>query len=86
MRCYFVDNRIDETTATFLAKARIPNPDGTLLPGEYVKLKMIVDRIEDAVVVPGPAVTETEAVRSVYIVDDHSKVAIPSRRGRLDFA
>jgi membrane fusion protein (multidrug efflux system) len=48
--CYFVDNRVDETTATFLAKARIPNPAGTLLPGEYVKLKMIVDRVEDAVV------------------------------------
>jgi membrane fusion protein (multidrug efflux system) len=75
-KCYFVDNRIDETTSTFLAKARIPNPAGTLLPGEYVKLKMVVDRIEDAVVVPAPAVTETEAGPAVYIVDGQGKVAI----------
>jgi membrane fusion protein (multidrug efflux system) len=73
---YFVDNRVDETTATFLAKARIPNPSGTLLPGEYVKLKMIVDRIEDAVVVPAPAVMETEAGPVVYVVDGHGKVEI----------
>jgi membrane fusion protein (multidrug efflux system) len=75
-RGYFVDNRIDETTSTFLAKARIPNLTGTLLPGEYVKLKMIVDRIEDAVVVPAPAVAETEAGQVVYVVDDRGKVAI----------
>jgi membrane fusion protein (multidrug efflux system) len=75
-KCYFVDNRVDETTATFLAKARIPNPAGTLLPGEYVKLKMVVDRIEGAVVVPAPAVAETEAGPAVYIVDGQGKVAI----------
>jgi membrane fusion protein (multidrug efflux system) len=75
-KCYFVDNRVDETTSTFLAKARIPNPAGTLLPGEYVKLRMVIDRLEDAVVVPAPAVTETEAGPAVYIVDDQGKVAI----------
>ncbi len=74
--CYFVDNRVEETTSTFLAKARIPNPAGTLLPGEYVKLKMVIDRIEDAIVVPAPAVTETEAGPVVYIVDGDGKVAI----------
>jgi membrane fusion protein (multidrug efflux system) len=75
-KCYFVDNRVEETTATFLAKARIPNPAGTLLPGEYVKLRLIVDRLENAVVVPAPAVTETEAGPVVYIVDTDGKVAI----------
>ena len=32
-RCYFIDNTVDEMTSTFLAKARMPNPGGTLLPG-----------------------------------------------------
>ena len=31
---------------------RSPTPGGTLLPGEYVKVRMVVDRLEDAVVVP----------------------------------
>jgi membrane fusion protein (multidrug efflux system) len=74
--CYFIDNIVDETTSTFLAKARMPNPGGTLLPGEYVKLRLVVDRIETAVVVPAPAVIETEAGPTVYIVDGQGKVAI----------
>ena len=74
--CYFIDNTIDETTSTFLAKARMPNPSGALLPGEYVKLRLVVDRLEDAVVVPAPAVMETELGPSVYLVDAAGKVAI----------
>ncbi len=75
-RCYFIDNRIDETTSTFLAKATVPNPSGSLLPGEYVKLRMIVDRLDNAVVVPAPAVMETDIGPVVYIVDKEGKVAI----------
>jgi membrane fusion protein (multidrug efflux system) len=74
--CYFIDNFVDETTSTFLAKARMPNPGGTLLPGEYVKLRLVVDRLENAVVVPAPAVMETETGPAVYIVDAQGKVAI----------
>lgn len=74
--CYFIDNHIDETTSTFLSKARIPNPTGTLLPGEYVKLELKVDDLKDVVVVPASAVMETEAGPVVYIVDAEGKVAI----------
>ncbi|WZO98995.1 efflux RND transporter periplasmic adaptor subunit [Isosphaeraceae bacterium EP7] len=74
--CDFIDNTIDETTSTFLAKARMPNPGGTLLPGEYVKLRMVVDHLADAVVVPSPAVSETDSGPVVYIVDAGGKVAV----------
>lgn len=73
--CYFIDNVIDETTSTFLAKARMPNPGGTLLPGEYVKLRLVVDQLDDAVVVPAPSVMETETGPVVHVVDERGKVA-----------
>ena len=75
-RCYFIDNTIDATTSTFLAKARMPNPNATLLPGEYVKLQLVVDQLDNAVVVPATAVMETEVGPAVYIVDKQGKVAI----------
>jgi len=77
-RCYFIDNAVEETTSTFLAKARIPNPDGSLLPGDYVKVRMVVDRLENTVVVPSSSVMETDSGPVVYVVDDQSKVAIRS--------
>jgi membrane fusion protein, multidrug efflux system len=75
-RCFFIDNTVDETTSTFLVKAQIPNPSGKLLPGEYVKVRMVVDRLENAVVVPGPSVVESESGTIVHIVDAQGKVAV----------
>jgi membrane fusion protein (multidrug efflux system) len=75
-RGYFIDNKVDETTSTFLVKARFPNPGGKLLPGEYVKVRMTVDRLEDAVVVPAPSVVETDSGTIVHVVDAEGKVAI----------
>jgi RND family efflux transporter MFP subunit len=74
--CFFIDNTIDKTTSTFLVKASIPNPKGSLLPGEYVKLRLIVDQIDNGVVVPEQAVSETQPGSVVYIVDKAGKVAI----------
>jgi membrane fusion protein (multidrug efflux system) len=73
--CYFIDNSVDPTTSTFLVKARFPNPEATLLPGDYVKLRIVVDTIENAVVVPEQAVMETQAGPVVYAVD-RGKVAV----------
>jgi membrane fusion protein (multidrug efflux system) len=75
-RCFFIDNTVDETTSTFLVKARIPNPGGKLLPGDYVKVRMEVDRLEDAVVVPAPSVVESDSGTIVHIVDAGGKVAV----------
>ncbi|WP_165232468.1 efflux RND transporter periplasmic adaptor subunit [Aquisphaera insulae] len=75
-RCYFIDNNVDETTSTFLAKARIPNPGGKLLPGEYVKVRMTVDELKDVVVVPAPAVVESDTGTIVHVVDKDGKVAV----------
>jgi len=75
-KAYFIDNRVDETTSTFLAKAEVPNPGGKLLPGEYVKVRMTIDRLKYVVVVPAPSVVEADTGTVVHIVDKDGKVAI----------
>jgi RND family efflux transporter MFP subunit len=75
-KAFFIDNAIDPTTSTFLVKAEIPNPDMTLLPGEYVKLDMVVGDVPDALVVPEQAVIETQGGEMVYVVDDQGTVGI----------
>jgi membrane fusion protein (multidrug efflux system) len=74
---FFIDNTVDETTSTFLFKARIPNPGGKLLPGEYVKVRMVIDQLEGAVVVPAPSVVESgDSGALVHVVDEEGKVAV----------
>ncbi|WP_240907284.1 efflux RND transporter periplasmic adaptor subunit [Paludisphaera rhizosphaerae] len=80
---YFIDNFIEETTSTFLSRARIPNPNNSLLPGEYVKLRIEIEQLKDVVVVPAQAVMETESGPVVYIADKENKVAIQSVRAGM---
>lgn len=73
---YFYDNVIDPTTSTFLVKVKVPNPEGTLLPGEYLRLETTLGELNDAIVVPQEAVMETQAGPVVYVLDEAGKVAI----------
>ncbi len=74
-RVFFIDNRIDPTTSTFLVKASVPNPQQTLLPGEYVQIEVRIGEQAGAVVVPEQAVIETQAGPTVYVVNDQNVVA-----------
>jgi RND family efflux transporter MFP subunit len=73
---FFLDNKIDSTTSTFLVKGEVPNPRKTLLPGEYVKLGLVVGTLKGVVVLPEQAVMETQGGQMVYTVDKDDKVGI----------
>ncbi len=73
-KVFFIDNTVDSTTSTFLVRAEVPNPDGSLLPGEYIRAEMTVGEFEGAVVVPEQAVVEGQEVRRVFVVNDQNKV------------
>jgi RND family efflux transporter MFP subunit len=70
----FLDNSVDPTTSTVLIKAKVPNPDQTLLPGEYVKVDMNIGDYAGAVVIPETAVEEAQEGSRVLFVDDQNKV------------
>lgn len=71
-----IDNTIDSTTSTVKVQAEVPNPEKSLLPGEYVKGDVKVGEARDVVVVPEQAVIETQAGPRVYTVDGQGKVAV----------
>jgi membrane fusion protein, multidrug efflux system len=50
-----VDNQIDQLTSTIRLKARFPNTDARLWPGEFVRVRAQVDAKEDVVTIPAPA-------------------------------
>ena len=84
-KAFFIDNRIDPTTSTFLVKASVPNPQKTLLPGEYVLVTMTVGLIKGAVVVPEQAVFETQGGSAVYVVGNGNTVEVARIRGETTY-
>ncbi len=73
-KAIFIDNVVDTTTSTFLMRAEVANPDGSLLPGEYVRAGMRIGEYADAVVVPEQAVVEGQEGSRVFVVDADNKV------------
>jgi membrane fusion protein, multidrug efflux system len=71
----FVDNKVDTQTGTFLVRAEVRNPDGSILPGQYIKANLTVGKYVDAIVVPEQAVLEGQEGPHVFIVDASNKVA-----------
>ncbi len=64
----FVDNAVDEATATITLKATFPNVKKTLWPGQYVQVGLILGTLRNAVVVPVSALQTSQQGEFVYVV------------------
>ena len=47
-----IDNQVDPTTGTMRLKAEFPNAQFQLWPGQFVNVRLLVDTLEQAIVVP----------------------------------
>lgn len=68
-RISFVDNSVDASTGTIKVKADFDNQRQLLWPGQYVRVRMTLRTIKDAIVIPQAAIILRGNERSVYIVD-----------------
>jgi len=79
-----LDNQIDVATGTVKAKAMFENRDTALFPNQFVNVKVRVDTIAVATVVPVTAIQRGAAGAFVYVVGDDLKVAMrPVKTGAL---
>ena len=53
----FAEPQVDPQTGTFSVRAEMPNPNRVLLPGQFTKVKLLLDVREGAVAVPQKAVS-----------------------------
>jgi membrane fusion protein, multidrug efflux system len=70
----FSDVRISGATGTSEARAELPNPDGLLRPGQYVRVILNGAQRPNAILVPQRAVLEGPKGKFVYVVSGDSKV------------
>jgi membrane fusion protein, multidrug efflux system len=63
------DNRVDPNTGTVQMKARFPNTDSKLWPGQFVNVRMTVQTLQHAVTVPATAVNQGPNGPFVFVVN-----------------
>lgn len=74
----FLDRGIDPTTGTILVQAEFPNPDRILRPGQFAKVRAVVDVLPEAVLIPLQCVMEIQGISNVKVVNDSNKVEVRS--------
>lgn len=73
-RLSFVDNQVDAATGTVAIRAVFDNPDGILLPGQYVTVLVACSKGKRMPTVPQSCVQEDREGRYVLVVDGENRV------------
>jgi len=79
----FASAGLDPETGTIRVRVVAPNPDRRLLPGQFVRAVVSGFVLDDAIVVPQVAVSQSAQGQTVYTIDSEGKAEIrPVELGR----
>jgi multidrug efflux system membrane fusion protein len=84
----FYENSVDPTTGTLKLRATFPNSDHKMWPGQFVRVRMRLGTIPDAIVLPNQAVQTGQDGQFVYVVKSDQRaesrpITTPVRSGQL---
>jgi multidrug efflux system membrane fusion protein len=69
-----IDNQVDPTTGTLKLKAEFPNASFQLWPGQFVNVRLKVETLPQAIVVPASAVQRGPAGTFSYVIGEDNIV------------
>ena len=72
----FLDNVIDRATGTIAARVTLKNADSALLPGEYVRVRLLLRDEPDALMAPAVALGSNQMGKFVYVVGHDDKAEL----------
>jgi len=75
-RVLFVDREVDPKTGAIRLAGVFPNPDNELRPGQYGRVRTVLEMRKGALLVPQRAVIELQGSYQVAVVGDGNKVSI----------
>ncbi len=80
-----IDNQVDTSTGTFRLRATFPNDDGSLFPNQFVNVRMLLNVLDDAIVIPSSAIEHGQQGDYVYVVKpDNTVTARPVTLGATE--
>lgn len=66
-----IDNQIDTSTGTVKLKAEFDNSNNILFPNQFVNVKMLIQKISDAIIIPSSAVQYGPSGTFVYVIKNN---------------
>ncbi|MBP6977510.1 MAG: efflux RND transporter periplasmic adaptor subunit [Lentimicrobiaceae bacterium] len=75
-RFNFTDRQVDPTTGTLLVQVSFPNPNKLLRPGQFARVQIVVEVVENGLVIPQRSVRELQGLYQVYVVNDTNAIDV----------
>ncbi len=72
----FADREIDPKTGTLTIEALFANPKGLLRPGMFVKTRVLLNTVANAVLIPQRAVFQLQSLAQAFTVTDSSTLKV----------
>ena len=79
-RFFVADRQVDEKTGAIRLAGIFPNPENTLRPGQYGRVRAVTSLREHALLVPQRAVTELQGSYQVAVVGGDNRVSVRTVR------
>jgi RND family efflux transporter MFP subunit len=70
----FFDNQIDRGSGTLHARATLSNPDLTIAPGQFARVRLPVSPAQPALLVPDSALATDQSSKTLMVVQDDGTV------------
>jgi RND family efflux transporter MFP subunit len=70
----FVDNQVNPNTGTIRLRGVFPNPNGSLKPGLFVRIRLRVSAPYKAILIPDEALLSDQGRKYVYVLNDKDEV------------
>jgi membrane fusion protein, multidrug efflux system len=75
-RFSFADRQVDPATGTILFQASFPNPERLLRPGQFARIRVIMDERKDGLLIPQRSVKEFQGVYQVYALTANNEIEL----------
>ena len=79
-----LDNLIDTTTGTVKARASFSNKDGALFPNQFVNIKLLVNTIKGATLIPSAAIQHNGKAAFVFVIQSDTAHMRTIQQGATD--
>lgn len=75
-RINFTEPNIDPQTGTVLLRAELGNPEGSIRPGQFLRVRLLGAKRKNAIVLPQTAVLQGAKGHFVWVVNNSSKAEV----------
>lgn len=72
----FADRQVDPETGTILFQASFPNPDKLLRPGQFARIKVVLEEIEGGLLIPQRCVKELQGIQQVFALNANNEIEL----------